>query len=92
MKQLFEKLEPLPSLEWQLKKVYENLRLEYKIYITRNSFKNFAELEILGREWEAEMAKSRMKMQKIKIWEINRNDTLYTREQERNQEQKGSKP
>ena len=87
MKQLFEKLEPLPSLEWQLKKVYENLRLEYKIYITRNSFKNFAELEILGREREAEMAKSRMKGQQIKIWESNRNDRLYTREQERNQEQ-----
>ena len=50
MRQLFEKLEPLPSLEWQLKKVYENLRLEYKIYITRNSFKNFTELEIVGRE------------------------------------------
>ena len=42
MKQLFEKLEPLPSLEWQLEKVYENLRLEYKIYITRNPFKIFA--------------------------------------------------
>ena len=38
MKQLFEKLEPPPSLEWQLKRVYENLRLEYKIYITKNSF------------------------------------------------------
>ena len=86
-KQLFEKLEPLPSLEWQLKKVYENLRLEYKIYITRNSFKNFAELEILGCEWEAVMAKSRMKGQQIKIWESNRNDRLYTREQERTQEQ-----
>ena len=90
MRQLFEKLEPLPSLEWQLKKVYGNLRLEYKIYITRNSFKNFTELEILGREWEAEMAKSRMKGQEIKIWENNRNDRLYIREQERNQEQQNN--
>ena len=36
MRQLFEKLEPPPCLEWQLKKFYENLRLEYKIYITKN--------------------------------------------------------
>ena len=43
MKQLFEKLEPLPSLEWQLRKVYENLRLEYKIYISRHSIQNFTE-------------------------------------------------
>ena len=50
MRQLLEKLEPLSSLKWQLKKVYENLRLEYKIYITRNSFKNFTESEIVGRE------------------------------------------
>ena len=63
MRQLFEKLEPPPCLEWQLKKVYENLRLEYKIYITKNSFKNFTELEIIGREWEAEMEKSRIKGQ-----------------------------
>ena len=66
-KQLFEKLEPLPNLEWQLKKVYENLRLEYKIYITKNSFKNFAELGIIGRECEAETEKSRIKGQQIKI-------------------------
>ena len=51
------------------------------------TFKNFAELEILGREWEAEMAKSRMKGQQIKIWESNRNDRLYTKEQGRNHEQ-----
>ena len=61
MRPLFEKLEPLPSLEWQLKKVYENLWIEYKIYITKNSFKNFTELEIVGRKWEAEMEKSKIK-------------------------------
>ena len=33
------------------------------------------------------MAKSRMKGQQIKIWESNRNDRLYTREQGRNHEQ-----
>ena len=33
------------------------------------------------------MAKSRMKGQQIKIWENNRNDRWYIREQERNQEQ-----
>ena len=33
------------------------------------------------------MAKSRMKGQQIKIWESNRNERLYTREQERYQEQ-----
>ena len=57
MRQLLEKLEPLPSLECQLKKVQENLRLECKIYVTKNSFKNFTELEIVGKEWEAEMEK-----------------------------------
>ena len=30
-------------------------------FTLRNSIKNFAELEIVGREWEAEMAKSRIK-------------------------------
>ena len=90
MRQLFEKVEPLPSLEWQLKKVYENLRLEYKIYITRNSFKNFTELEIVEREWEAEMEKSRIKGQQIKIMENDGNDRYYTKErkeQDRNREQ-----
>ena len=93
MRQLFEKLEPLPSLEWQLKKVYENLRLEYKIYITRNSFKNFTELEIVGREWEAEMEKSRIIRQQIKIMENDGNDRYYTKErkeQDRNREQQHS--
>ena len=94
MKQLFQKLEPLPNLEWQLKKVYKNLRLEYKIYITKSSFKNFAELEIIGREWEAEMEKSRIKAQQIKIWENDGNNKYYTKERkehDRNQEQQHSR-
>ena len=52
MKQLFKKIEKFRSLEWKLRRVYENVRIEYKIYISRNSFMNFADLEILGREWE----------------------------------------
>ena len=79
IRQLFEKLEPLPSLKWQLKKVYKNIRLEYKIYITKNSFGNFTELEIVGSEWEAEMEKSRIKEQQIKIMENDGNDRYYTK-------------
>ena len=76
-----------------IKKVYENLRLEYKIYITKNSLKKCTELEIVGREWEAEMEKSRIKGQQIKIIEHDGNDRYYTKErkeEDRNREQKHS--
>lgn len=47
LKQLVKKLLPHPSLKWSLRKTHENLRIQYKVYISRNAFLIFTEL---GRE------------------------------------------
>ena len=45
IRKLFTKLHPMKSLELELRRAYENLRIEYKIYIKRNDFDTFEELE-----------------------------------------------
>ena len=42
----------------------------------RQLFENFRELEIVGREWEAEMEKSSIKGQQIKIMENYGNNSI----------------
>lgn len=58
---------PHPSIEWQLRKTYENLRIEDKVIIARNYFYYFSELKIVGREWETKLAKSEIRGKKLSI-------------------------
>ena len=57
--------------------------------MTRNSFKNFTELVILGREWEAEMEKSRLKGQQIKIIDKNQ-EQQHSQDYENNYERQNN--
>ena len=69
IRKLFTKLDPRKSLEWELRRAYENLRIEYKVYIKRNDFDTFKELEDLGKEWKIELEKSKIKGQVLQMAE-----------------------
>ena len=69
IRNLFTELHPRKSLEWELRRAYEILRIEYKKYFKRNHFETFEELEDLGKEWETELAKSKIRGQVLKITE-----------------------
>ena len=58
---------------------YEYSRLEYKIHISRNSFLNFADLEMLGQEWETDTAIFKKKGQKLNILEYDGNERYHIR-------------
>lgn len=61
----------LPSLEWQLRKIYENSRIENKFHIARNAALIFSELEILEWKWETELAKLKIRGQQLGILDKN---------------------
>lgn len=53
IRQLFVRLLPCP---WQLRTAYENVRIECKVCISRNTYLNFTEWEILKRKSETKLA------------------------------------
>ena len=75
IRKLFTKLHLRKSLEWELRRAYENLRIEYKMYIKRKDFNTFEELEDLGKEWEIELKKSEIKGQILQITEPRRENS-----------------
>ena len=80
IRKLFTKLYPRKSREWELRRVYENLRIEYKMYIKLNDLETFGELEDLGKGWETELAKSKIMGQALQITEPrieNKNDQKH---------------
>ena len=62
-----------------MRRAYKNLRIEYKMYIKRNDFDIFEELEDLGKEWEIELKKSEIRGQVLQVtepsMENNKNQT-----------------
>ena len=72
IRKLFTKLHPRKNLEWELRRAYDILRAEYKIYIKRNDFDTFEKLEDLGKEWEIELKKSDIKGKQLQITETQR--------------------
>ena len=83
IRKLFTKLHPRKSLEWELRRAYENLRIEYKMYIKRNDFDRFEELEDLSKEWEIELKKSEIKRQVLQITEPRRENNENQNSQNR---------
>ena len=83
IRKLFTKLHPRKSLEWELCRAYENLRIEYKMYIKH--FDTFEELEDLGKEWEIELKKSEIKAQILQITEPRRESSENQNPQNRKQ-------
>ncbi|XP_043475821.1 uncharacterized protein LOC122507278 [Leptopilina heterotoma] len=67
IRKLFARIYPRKGLQWELRRAYENMRIEYKMYIQRNDFKNFEELESLGKEFEIERNKSKIRGQTLTI-------------------------
>ena len=65
---------------------YENLRIEYKIYIKRNDFDTFKKLEDLGKEWEIELKKSEIKGKLLQITEPKRENNENQNFQNRKQQ------
>ena len=70
-----------------MRRAYENLRIEYKVYINRNDFDTFKELEDLGKEWEIELEKSKIKGQVLQITEPktenNKNQNIQKERQQK---------
>ena len=85
IRKLFTQLHSRKSLEWELRRAYENLRIEYKIYIKRNDCDTFEELEDLGKEWEIELKKSEIKGQLLQITEPKREKNENQNPQNRKQ-------
>ena len=70
----------MKSLEWKLRRVYENPGIEYKMYIKRNDFETLDKLEDLGKEWESELAKLKTRGPVLQITEPrieNKNDQKH---------------
>lgn len=67
IRKLFTKLHPRKGLDWELRRAYENLRLEYKLYIKRNDFRTLEELENLGKIFESELGKSKIRGQVLSV-------------------------
>lgn len=67
MKSLFMKLFPRKLLNWELRRTYENLRLEYKMYIRIDDFDSFEKLEDLGKQFETEILKSKIRGQTLSM-------------------------
>ena len=57
------KLHPRKNLEWELRRANENLKIEYKMYIKRNEFGTFEEIEDLGEELEIKLENSKIRGQ-----------------------------
>ena len=86
IRQLFTKFHPRKSLEWELRRAYENLWIEYKMYIKRNDFDTFEEFEDLPKEWNIKLEKSEIRCQVLQIrepsMENNKNENSQNRKQQ----------
>lgn len=78
IRKLFAKQFPRKGLEWELNKTYENLRIEYKMYIRSNDFQTFEELESLGKEFEMQLNASKIRGQQLQItFENGKNSSKF---------------
>ena len=72
-------------------RAYENLRIEYKTYIKHNDFDRFEELEYLGKEWEIELAKSKIRGHVLQLIEPRMENNKNRKEYHETNHQYGNK-